>query len=225
MTRELARRWVSLYAGQERNSTANAVRVSPDGLTVFVTGKSAGQSTGYDFATVAYSASTGATRWVSRLASQRDDIAKAIAVNPRGGSVYVTGQSYTTPLNRRPEFLTATYNARTGAAGWVRLFQAPGQCRNIPTAVAVGTGGRTVFVSGYSADTNPAGRHPCASGLTTIAYRGATGAQAWRRRVRGADASGAGLVVSRKTNTVIVTGGVFPNAGPGENYATIAYRG
>jgi hypothetical protein len=48
--------WVSRYNGPA-NSTggASAVGVSPDGSKLFVTGNSYGASTGYDYATVAYS--------------------------------------------------------------------------------------------------------------------------------------------------------------------------
>ena len=40
--------------------------VSPDGSKVFVTGYSVGSASGYDYATVAYDASTGSELWVKR---------------------------------------------------------------------------------------------------------------------------------------------------------------
>lgn len=213
-------RWVSLYAGPNGDSTANAVRVSPDGRTVFVTGGSAP-----DFATIAYSAVTGARHWVSRWAGQHGSGAHAIAVSPGGGAVYVTGQAGTTAFNGSPEFVTVSYDARSGGQRWVRSYRAPGPCRNIATSVAVGPGGRTVFVSGYSTITNPEGRRPCDAGLDTVAYRAATGEQLWLQRVRAVETFTDSLAISRFSDTVFVTGGVLPHPHPGGQFATVAYGG
>jgi PQQ-like domain len=217
-----AQRWVSFYAGSAGNTDANAVQVSPDGRTVFVTGE-----TGDHFATVAYSAANGAQRWVSRWQDTSGNwgVATAIAVSPGGGAVYVTGYSGTTDVSMRPQIVTVGYNARTGARQWVREYRAPGICRNIATSVAVGAGGSTVFVGGFSTIPEPKGKRPCDAGLDTIAYRAATGKQLWLTRVRAAVASGGGLAVSRLTDTVVITGGIYPRPRAGEQYATAAYRG
>ena len=45
---------------------ANGVVSSPDGSKVFVTGRSNNSSTGYDYATIAYDAATGAPLWTQR---------------------------------------------------------------------------------------------------------------------------------------------------------------
>ena len=218
-----AQRWVRIYAGPAGNTTANAVQVSPDGRTVFVTGM-----TDDHFETVAYSAANGAQRWASRrkYASISQDAATAIAVSPDGGAVYVIGYAGTTFYgNRRPLIVTVSYSARTGAQQWVREYHAPGTCRNIPTSVAVGAGGRTVFVSGFSTVPEPRGGRPCEAGLDAVAYRAATGKQLWLQRVRAAAASGGGLAVSRVTDTVVIIGGIYPRPRAGEQYATVAYRG
>jgi len=217
------RRWVSLYAQPTGNTDARAVQVSPDGRMVFVTGM-----TDNRIATVAYSAANGAQRWVSNwsLGSINLNAGTAIAVSPSSGAVYVTGFAGTTLYgNRRPEIVTVGYRARTGTRLWVRMYHAPGQCRNIPTSLAVGPDGRTVFVGGRSTVPEPRGKRPCAAGLDAIAYRAATGKQLWLRRVVAVETRGGGLAIGRRTDTVVVTGGIFPHAGPGEEYATAAYRG
>ena len=216
-----ARRWISLYRPTGDNF-ANAIRVSPDGRTLFVTGTSH-----YDFATVAYNAATGAQRWASRWDDGGNfaDGAHAVAVSPGGGALFVTGFAATNALGRRPEVATVAYNAHTGARLWARRYRADGQCRNEGTAIAVGPGGRTVLVTGDSNTPNPAGARPCDSGVTTVAYRAMSGRQLWLQRVRATAAYAGGLAVSRTTDQVFVTGAFFRAPSSGFNYQTVAYRG
>jgi hypothetical protein len=64
-----AKLWAERYDGSGSSSTgdqATALRVSPDGSSVYVTGGSTGPTTSEDYATVAYDASTGASLWVKR---------------------------------------------------------------------------------------------------------------------------------------------------------------
>src|SRR6266542_2649914 len=59
--------WLARYDGARGVDQSNAMALSPDGLKVFVTGKSSSERTDYDAATVAYDANTGATLWVGRF--------------------------------------------------------------------------------------------------------------------------------------------------------------
>ena len=94
-----ARLWVARYGAPEGGNTANSMAVSPDGSKVFVTGASAGKPIGnvsqYEYATVAYDTSTGASRWVRRftLLSTSGASATAVAVSPGGSKVFVTGNA------------------------------------------------------------------------------------------------------------------------------------
>ncbi len=96
-----ARLWVARYTGPagSTGNFANALAVSPDGSKVFVTGASAGKPIGnvsqYEYATVAYDSSTGASRWVRRftLLSTSGASATAVAVSPGGSKVFVTGNA------------------------------------------------------------------------------------------------------------------------------------
>src|SRR6266849_1515050 len=65
---------------------AASVAVSPDESTVFVTGSSAGVTSGADYATVAYNAASGAQPWASRYSGpgRGDDYSVSVAVSPNG---------------------------------------------------------------------------------------------------------------------------------------------
>src|SRR5436853_496831 len=86
--------WIARYSNRN-NSTdvANAVGVSPDGASVYVTGGSTGSGFLNDYATVAYDATTGAQRWVARYdgPAHSDDVGSSLGISPDGSTVFVTG--------------------------------------------------------------------------------------------------------------------------------------
>ncbi len=69
---------------------ATSVAVSPGRAMVFVTGQSKNRTTGYDYATVAYSSAAGRQLWASRYHGYD---ATSVAVSPAGTTVFVTGLS------------------------------------------------------------------------------------------------------------------------------------
>jgi hypothetical protein len=89
--------WAKRYDGPAGGEDeASAIAASPDGSKVFVTGQSqGGQSQFTNYATLAYDATNGGALWAKRYNSQASDIdvAWAIAVNPNGSKVFVTGGS------------------------------------------------------------------------------------------------------------------------------------
>jgi WD40 repeat protein len=89
-----AQRWVKLYNGPgNAYDAATDLEVSADGSKVFVTGYSAGSTTGTDYATVTYDAATGAKLWLKRYngPGNGDDYAVGLDVSPGGSEVFVTG--------------------------------------------------------------------------------------------------------------------------------------
>jgi len=85
--------WVQRYNGPGNTfDEASSVAVSPGGSRVFVTGASRGTRSGADYATVAYSAATGARLWAARYngPATYDDAARSVAVSPSGSTVYIT---------------------------------------------------------------------------------------------------------------------------------------
>src|SRR2546426_2627152 len=62
-----AQLWAARYDGPDHLSdSALAMKLSPDGSSLFVTGDSDGASTATDYATVAYNPATGGQLWASR---------------------------------------------------------------------------------------------------------------------------------------------------------------
>jgi DNA-binding beta-propeller fold protein YncE len=136
-----ARLWVQRSNGPGNgNDAASSVAVSPGGSRVFVTGASRGTRSGPDYATVAYSAVTGARLWVTRYngPANGDDAARSVAVSPGGSTVYVTGGSY-------PGSATLAYSAVTGAQLWLARHN-----DMLLAAVAVSPGGSRVYVTGLT---------------------------------------------------------------------------
>src|SRR5207253_704790 len=91
-----AKLWGQRYNGRaDGYDGAGALKVSPDGTTVFVSGGSVASNGLTDYATIAYDAGTGAQLWVKRYdgPGHGDDGASALGVSPDGSRVFVTGRS------------------------------------------------------------------------------------------------------------------------------------
>ena len=203
-----ARLWTARYNGPGNGSdTAYSVAVSPGGSRVFVTGESRGARSGPDYATVAYSAVTGARLWVARYngPGNGSDEAYSVAVSPGGSLVFVTGGSRGTRSGA--DYATVAYSAATGARLWVTRYNGPATYDDAARSVAVSPGGSAVYVTGGS---NP--------GSATLAYSAVTGARLWLARHN--DMLLAAAAVSPGGSRVYVTGltGPFPN-----DYATVAH--
>ncbi|HUZ22090.1 MAG TPA: PQQ-binding-like beta-propeller repeat protein [Acidimicrobiales bacterium] len=85
------------------------VVVSRDGAKVFVAGTARGVISGEDYATVAYSAATGARLWTSRYngPANGDDTARSVVVSPSGRTVFVNGISE--GAGSGPDYATVAY--------------------------------------------------------------------------------------------------------------------
>jgi putative pyrroloquinoline-quinone binding quinoprotein len=99
--------WLASYATPKATDNAVGLAVSPDGSTVYATGTSAaGSGPSADYATVAYSAGTGAQLWTARYAvtGDQNDAAGVVA---SGGNAIVTGTSG--PHGGPDDFATVAY--------------------------------------------------------------------------------------------------------------------
>jgi hypothetical protein len=186
---------------------------------VFVTGHSLGSTDSYDYATVAYDASTGALRWVKRYNGPANggDAATALGVSPDGSTVFVTGQSLGSTSSG--DYATVAYDASTGALRWVRRYNGPANGNDNASALGVSPDGSTVFVTGYSTGSTSF------LDYATVAYDASTGTLRWVRRYNG-PANGAeyayALGVSPDGSKVFVTGSSLGSTSS-DDYATVAY--
>jgi DNA-binding beta-propeller fold protein YncE len=199
-----ARLWVRRYNGPGNSrDDAYAVAVSRTGDRVFVTGSSyGGSATGYDYATAAYDAATGARLWVARYNRTMFDDARAVAVSPDGSTVYVTGSD------------TVAYNAATGAQRWASIG-------GDAVAVAVSPDDSTVYVTGSGLCVG------LGAGFSTVAHTAATGAQRWAASYCGPSGDHtypSALAVSPDGSTVYVTGASDLSHSDSGDYATVAYN-
>jgi hypothetical protein len=208
--------WVRRYKGPTGYDAAFALEVSPDGSAVFVTGFSHGWPSDifYDYATVAYDASTGATLWVKRYNGPGDDAdyALALGVSPDGSAVFVTGYSYGSPFTI--DYATVAYDASTGATLWVRRYNGPGNDADYAFDLGVSPDGSTVFVTGESEGSTGF------NDFATVAYDASTGATLWvRRYIVGIRAWA--LDVSPDGSMVFVTGA--GGSATNNDFATVTY--
>ena len=214
-----ARLWAARYNGPGNgNDAASSVVVSPGGSRVFVTGESQGTRSGSDYATVAYSAVTGARLWAARYngPGNGNDAASSAAVSPDGSRVFVTGESRGATTT---DYATVAYSAATGARLWVQRYNGPGNGNDTAWSVAVSPGGSRVFVTGESRGIRSGPDY------ATVAYSAATGARLWVARYNGpgnGNDAAYSIAVSPGGSRVFVTGG-SQGTRSGADYATVAY--
>ncbi len=213
------REWLAQYSGPGASDDSGySVVASPDGTRVYVTGPSHGNGSGFDYATIAYRASTGVQVWVARYddPSRHGDYANAIAVSPNGSRVFVTGGSYgATSL----DYATIAYRASDGKQLWVSRYDGPGKGDDQAFGIAVASGGTRVLVTGSSTGLGSG------EDFATVSYEAATGHQQWVKRYDG-PAGGAdfakAIVVNPKGTRAFVTG-ASTRKGHGLDYFTVAY--
>jgi WD40 repeat protein len=217
--------WVSRYKGTINGIDATSVAVSPNGRWVYVTGPSAVGGSRADYATVAYSAITGARAWVSRYNGPGNgyDYATAVAVSPNGRTVYVTGSVYGGLASVR-EYATVAYRSATGARRWVSLYpnESPYD-RGFASGrvgMVVSPDGRTVYVTGHATIGVSSGG-AAGYGFGTVAYAAATGARLWASVAAPAHGSAIpeAIGISPDGTRLFVTG----TGDPADSY-TVAYN-
>ena len=201
--------WLQRYNGPGNgNDLARTISVDGQG-NVFVTGFSAGNGTGSDYATIKYN-SGGVQQWVQRYngPGNGDDDAYSLAVDGQG-NVYVTGWS-------DGDYATIKYNS-AGVQQWVQRYNGPGNGNDDAWSIALDDSSN-VYVTGHSAGIGTG------SDYATIKYNSG-GVQQWVQRYNGPGngSDGANTIAVDDSRNVFVTGNSEGN-GTGWDYATIKYN-
>jgi len=205
--------WAAIYNGPGNGSDdAKALAVDPLG-NVYVTGRSLGSGTDYDYATVKYN-SVGVLQWVARYngPDNGSDEVRSLAFDTEG-NVFVTGRSY--DLSTGSDIATIKYNS-AGVQQWVVRYNGSGNGIDNGEALAVDLLGN-VYVTGNSQDPETS------FDFATIKYN-AAGVQQWVAKYNGTGNSSDGaraLSVDEQGNLYVA--GTCRNFGTGSDYTTIKY--
>jgi hypothetical protein len=207
--------WVRSYNGPANATDAATALAVDDSGNIFVTGRSSGVGTGFDYTTIKYD-THGNQLWIRSYdgPGSGEDWPLAIAVDD-SGNVYATGRSYdSVTLN---DFTTIKYSS-DGDTVWVRRYNGLSQdADDIATSVCVDDWGN-VYVAGYSSGSGSSWD------FATIKYH-SNGDTAWVRRYDGPGNSHDGVYAMAVDDygNVYVTG---PSWGIGteSDYATIKYH-
>ena len=208
--------WVRRYTGPGNfhEDGASALAVDASG-NVYVTGRSVGSDTSFDYATIKYN-SFGDTLWVRRYTGPGNffDEASALAVDD-SGNVYVTGRSDGTGFFDY-DYATIKYSS-AGDTLWVRRYTGPGNSDDDASALAVDASGN-VYVTGRSVGSDTSFDY------ATIKYN-SFGDTLWVRRYNGLENGfdeASALAVDDSGN-VYVTGESDGTGTFDYDYATIKY--
>jgi hypothetical protein len=203
--------WVQRYDGLGNGADGGHAMAADGSGDIYVTGRSIGPGTDYDYVTLKYCSDGGAWRTYDGPAGSYDR-GQALAVDG-SGNFYVTGSS--TGSGTDYDYATIKY-LPDGDTAWVRRYNGPGNGQDQAAAIAVDNSGN-VYVTGRSEGSGTD------KDYVTIKYL-PNGDTAWVRRYDG-PANGvdvATAIALDNSGNVYVTGYSL-GSGSGWDYATIKY--
>ncbi|MBL0340053.1 MAG: SBBP repeat-containing protein [Bacteroidetes bacterium] len=206
--------WVARYNGPGNGSDVAYSLAVDDSGNVFVTGRSTGSGTGYDYATIKYN-SSGVQQWASRYNGIGNSNDEAYSLTVDGsGNVYVTGKS--AGGGTAVDYATIKYNS-LGVQQWASRYNGTGNDGDAAFSLAL-DGLGNVFVTGESDGVGTL------SDYATIKYD-STGILQWVTIYdgNGSAADGASSLAVDNMGNVYVTGESWGGV-TGLDYATIKYN-
>jgi uncharacterized delta-60 repeat protein len=217
--------WVARYNGPgNSDDDANSLKVDAFG-NVYVTGRSTGVGTGFDYATIKYNAA-GVQQWVSRYNGPGNDFdaADALAIN-ESGDVFVTGSS--TGIGTARDYATIKYNS-AGTQQWVARYDGGANNLDFANDIVADNSGNVYVTGRIARDTimNADDEVILLLDFGTIKYND-SGNELWVATYDGGGDDHAVAVGLDHLGNVIVTGSIS-NSPPGLeepdlDYGTIKY--
>lgn len=210
--------WQKRYSSSGSYSDKAEDMVMDGSGNVYVTGVGRGSSGTLDYVTIKYN-SSGIQQWVAEYNGSGNglDEAHAIAIDPSGNNVYVTGWSYGDSITGF-DFVTVKYNS-SGVKQWSTRYN-NNSVNGTDEAfdVAVDNSGN-VYVTGTSAGSSGT------SAATTIKYN-SSGVQQIARRYTGTGGVNASyaIYVSPTASLIYVTGYSYQGTSNDYNIVTIKYN-
>lgn len=211
--------WVSRYEAPAPGiDVAKALKVSPDGARVYVTGESNGIGTGLDYATLAYDATDGTELWVSRYDGLLggDDMAHDLVLAPDGSAVYVTGRSQ--GIGTSIDYATIAYDSHAGGVLWMGRYNGPDSGVDIANGLVLSPDGSSVYVAGHSLGNGN-------DDFAVINYDATNGDEVWVGRYNGEQNGwdiAVDLDIAPDGSRVFVTG-FGPGPESGHDMLTVAF--
>ena len=142
--------WERTYNGEGNWIDEPEAIALDDSGNVYVTGRSFGNQTSFDWAAIKYFPD-GDTAWVRRYNGPEDstDYAHSLCVD-KSGNVYVTGESWKSAGGRstQSDYVTIKYD-QTGNQVWLREFDGPASDWDYASAIVVDKS-NNVYVTGCS---------------------------------------------------------------------------
>lgn len=205
--------WVARYNGPA-NERDQAYSITLDTAgNIYVTGRSKGIGTSYDYATIKYN-NDGVEQWAARYdgPANYDDSAESIALDD-AGNVYVTG--YSNGITSC-DYATIKYNSY-GVEQWVARYDCPASERDQASSIALDAAGN-VYVTGFDNGITSN------SNYATIKYNN-DGVEQWIANYNGTgnDSDVPSSIALDIAGNVYVTG-KSNISGNGNDYATIKYN-
>jgi len=212
---QVNQQWASRYNGPGNGyDAANFMALDGSG-NVYVTGRSFGSGTHFDYCTIKYN-SSGVQQWESRYNGPGNsyDVAYSIVIDG-SGNVYVTGASRGSGTDF--DYCTIKYNS-SGVQQWVSRYNGPGNHYDAAYYIAIDAASN-VYVTGFSR-----GSIGTLGDYCTIKYN-TSGVQLWAARYNGPgnDNDYAYSLLLDGSGNVYVTGGSY-GSGTGFDYCTIKYN-